>query len=350
MLRSTDRPIQLIRDHWSILEYTFRQLIRLLRIILETEKSVAESAGEHFHFYEFKLGTIYDFYFFAQVVLMAASSVFHDLFIEDLSSRSDINRQKCTSRCGSGGSGSDRPITQDRNLLSPMTTADVRSGENGESGSTVQYHDKRLDLDEHYLSISPNGNTCFITSRQLLPGEQSTRPDSRTCIGSVHFGQYLKSGESDLDQMNEEEDFSVPVSIRCLPGRLEDHPAFYSIHLQQQEEVFSGRPVLRSVVVMNRKVTPDAFRTVLQYLYTGYVNSHSSLEDVETAASLLELTDLVRIIENVKEGEEYLNSDISKLFLQHRKERMRELFLEKSILSGNFQNVRISRQQLMIMI
>lgn len=260
---------------------------------------------------------------------MAASSVFQDLFIVDLSSRSEVNHQKCTSRCGSSRSSDHHP-TQDRNLLSPTA---VGEGDNGVSSSTMQYHNKRLDLEDHYLSISPNGNTCFITSRQLPPGEQSTRPDSRTCIGSVHFGQYGKLNEANPDEVSEDE-LSVPVSIRCLPGHLLDHPAFYSIHLQQQEEVFSGRPVLRSVVVMDRKVTPDAFRTVLHYLYTGYVNRHSALDDVEMAASLLELTDLVRVIENIRQGEEYLNLDNSKLFLQHRKEKMRELFLEKSILSG----------------
>ncbi|XP_071828546.1 rho-related BTB domain-containing protein 1-like isoform X2 [Apostichopus japonicus] len=263
-----------------------------------------------------------------KVVLMAASSVFQDLFIVDLSSRSEVNHQKCTSRCGSSRSSDHHP-TQDRNLLSPTA---VGEGDNGVSSSTMQYHNKRLDLEDHYLSISPNGNTCFITSRQLPPGEQSTRPDSRTCIGSVHFGQYGKLNEANPDEVSEDE-LSVPVSIRCLPGHLLDHPAFYSIHLQQQEEVFSGRPVLRSVVVMDRKVTPDAFRTVLHYLYTGYVNRHSALDDVEMAASLLELTDLVRVIENIRQGEEYLNLDNSKLFLQHRKEKMRELFLEKSILS-----------------
>lgn len=268
-----------------------------------------------------------------KVVLMASSSVFHDLFLLDLCTRSEVDRQRCTSRCGSSSS-SGQSSHEETILDQNDDAADIREGENGDGTSAMQYHNKRLDLDEHYLSISPNGNTCFITSKQLPASGQSTQPTfgARTCIGSVHFGPYGHLSDNDSEKIGED-DWSIPVSIRCLPGQLLDHPAFYSIHLQEKEDVFSGRPVLRSVVVMNRKVTPDAFKTVLQYLYTGYMNYNSCLEDVETAASLLELGDLVTFIANIKQGEEYLNLDITKPFLQQRKEKMRELFFQKGILS-----------------
>lgn len=97
-----------------------------------------------------------------------------------------------------------------------------------------------------------------------------------------------------------------------------------------------GRTTQRHIVVLNPKITAEAFRAVLEFLYTGSldIKVYSSLSDIITAASLLDLSELVAFVANVKNQDEFLNADLVDNFLHRRKERFAKLFANQGLLSG----------------
>ncbi len=279
--------------------------------------------------------------FFSQVILVAASPVFHDLFMVDLSDQLDSTPS--TSR--------GHPQNRTRTYWStPESSRDVHMHDDGEpSPRRTSVPDNshggraRLLLEEQGLSVSPNGNTCVISTR------------ARTSWGDVHMeertGDLMNSGgdgshhshhgmmydNQESKSSTSREPTIVPHSIRGLPGKVLNHPAFHSIHLQQTEDPISGKPTLRSVVVLNHKITLDAFRDILGFLYTGVLDPEkcaSSLADIVTAATLLDLTDIVSMVDNIKHEEEYMNTEIVTHYIDSRRERLSELFAQKGLLSG----------------
>ena len=188
----------------------------------------------------------------------------------------------------------------------------------------------RVLIEEGCVSISPNGNMCVISS----PAKTSTALPLKD----------FKVQRTDFEESMDREEVSVPtettivpMSLRYLPCKVMNHPAFHSIHLQQAEDPITGRPKLRSVVVLNSKITKNAFTSVLWFLYTGSLSPEkcANLSDVITAASLLDLADVVAAIANIKHQEEYMNLEITEAFLERRRDRFRELFADKGFLSGN---------------
>ncbi|XP_038070707.1 rho-related BTB domain-containing protein 2-like isoform X2 [Patiria miniata] len=275
-----------------------------------------------------------------KVCLIAASSVFHDLFMLDLSDQLDSSSsQDPEGQSYSAGQHWSSPSPVPQQLMS--TSPDIIETPPDNSDHHPHPHHQRSNcdrdrimLEEGCLSLSPNGNTCVISVR---PKTRSGAPPS---AGTPHAWRTDRSGfqdsmEGESNVPTSPEMTIVPASLRYLPNKVLNHPAFHSIHLQQAEDPITGRPKLRSVVVLNHKITRDAFRAVLRFLYTGSLSSDTSsnLSDVITAASLLDLSDVVSAVANIKHQEEYMNLEIAEAFLESRRDRFRELFAEKGFLS-----------------
>ncbi|XP_033633370.1 rho-related BTB domain-containing protein 2-like [Asterias rubens] len=270
-----------------------------------------------------------------KVSLIAASSVFHDLFMLDLSDQLDssASQDKESSNKDShlyGHQHWSSPVSVPQQLMSTSPDIIETPPDNSSHHHQSNCDRDRVLMEDGCMSISPNGNTCVIsapakeTPPAVLPDEEDDRTDFEESMERV----------DDVNVPTVEATI-VPMSLRYLPGKVMNHPAFHSIHLQQAEDLITGRPKLRSVVVLNCKITPDAFRAVLWFLYTGSLNTEkcANLSDVITAASLLDLPDVVSAIANIKHQEEYMNLEIAEAFLDRRRDRFRELFADKGFLS-----------------
>ena len=268
--------------------------------------------------------------YFFQVILVASSPVFHDLFMVDLSDQLDAS----TSRSGS------HPQNRTRTYWDITEHTDVHMHDDRVSPRTSRIDNchngrARLLLEEQGLSVSPNGNTCVISGNAGRPSSWSdVHMEDRTHDNHPPHHSHTMSSYRNSEESRDLSSTIVPHSIRGLPGKVLNHPAFHSIHLQQTEDPISGKPALRSVVVLNHKITPDAFRAILGFLYKGVLDpdKYAQLSDVVTAATLLDLTDIVSIVDNIKHEEEYMNTEIVTHYIDTRRERLSEIFCTKGTL------------------
>ncbi|XP_022086662.1 rho-related BTB domain-containing protein 2-like [Acanthaster planci] len=279
-----------------------------------------------------------------KVCLIAASSVFHDLFMLDLSDQLDSSSSSQDPEGQSYDPGQQQhwsspvPVPQQHMSTSPDIIETPPDNSEHHRLPQAHPHHQRSNCDRDHtslledgcLSFSPNGNTCLISvrpkTRALPTGETPSPPQ----LSDPSDFEDSIEGDEGLTSLT-----VVPASLRYLPSKVLSHPAFHSIHLQQAEDPITGRPKLRSVVVLNYKITPEAFRAVLGFLYLGSLSpeKYTNLSDVITAASLLDLSDLVSAIANIKHQEEYMNLEIAEAFLENRRDRFRELFADKGFLS-----------------
>ncbi|XP_071506571.1 rho-related BTB domain-containing protein 1-like [Diadema antillarum] len=310
-----------------------------------------------------------------KVCLLAASAIFSDLFLED---EKDLELSRQSS---SVTNTNHKKQCEAKDILSlsqqtprPDSPMCCHSPQPDRSQSPDCNHENicpspplglhpncnALLAEDQCLSISPNGNTCLFSGSLRHHNCSRAPPVGLSPSHQPHYHTHYHSSSSSssspspvtvttgypspsmrsspLQQINTP---SVPANLHCLPTRSLQHPAFSSIHVQQVTDGLSGRLMLRHIVVLTQKITAEAFRAVLEFLYMGSLDlkAYSSPSDIITAASLLDLNDLVTFVANAKNQEEFLNADLVDNFLHRRKERFTKLFAHKGLLSDLVINV-----------
>ncbi|KAK3913203.1 Rho-related BTB domain-containing protein 1 [Frankliniella fusca] len=124
-----------------------------------------------------------------------------------------------------------------------------------------------------------------------------------------------------------------------------DHPAFTSIRVQQYEGLdHRGNPSssLQTVITLSKLITPQAMNQVLQFMYTGTIDSRycelqtapiGLLLEIRQAAEFLELSDLYLFVSNVHSREEILNAELKLQYSQDLRKRLQELCVGQGLFS-----------------
>ncbi|XP_034254975.1 rho-related BTB domain-containing protein 1 isoform X2 [Thrips palmi] len=124
-----------------------------------------------------------------------------------------------------------------------------------------------------------------------------------------------------------------------------DHPAFLSIRVQQCEGLdHRGNPSssLQTVITLSKLITPQAMNQVLQFMYTGTIDSQycelqtapiGLLLEIRQAAEFLELSDLHLFVSNVHSREEFLNTELILHYRKDLKKRFQDLCLGHGLFS-----------------
>ena len=82
-------------------------------------------------------------------------------------------------------------------------------------------------------------------------------------------------------------------------------------------------------------MTKLAFEICLSFLYSGWadVNEDDGLDDIIAAAELLDLPNLIRVCDNVKDHKEFLNPYLTRVFATQNSKVMEKLFFNKALYS-----------------
>lgn len=222
-----------------------------------------------------------------KIVLMVAADVFYELFTMDLS---DV-------------------------VISPASTA---------SGA-ISVKTSATDLSEELLFEEGDDRQKLLLGDEMGHALESYLPQ----LSGL-------SGEGDTGDGGDAMDTQPP-----LPYKEVNLPAFHSVHLQRCDDPYHpGQFLLQTVVTLNSDISPRVFEFILQYLYTGKAREdYDLLEEVKRAAELMGLTNLLVMISSFQTNEAYLNAEAENQFHRVRCSKLRELALEKKLLTGNGMSV-----------
>ena len=133
---------------------------------------------------------------------------------------------------------------------------------------------------------------------------------------------------NDVELMEAYENFPMTVTF--------SHPAVKSVEVKYIVNPFDPTlHQLQVVVTVCDSVTPSAFQHVLDFLYTGVVKERYDIwEDVRAAAALLGVTDMLVMMANMTSSEQFLNEALRREFHEARCEKLRQLALQKELLTG----------------
>ncbi|GAB1604023.1 rho-related BTB domain-containing protein 2-like [Argonauta hians] len=110
------------------------------------------------------------------------------------------------------------------------------------------------------------------------------------------------------------------------------HPAFRCVEINPPKNPQNPFQSNQCTVHLNPDITPQAFRYILEYLYTGVATEKfDKFDDVIIAAELLQLHDLVLSVRNFLSKEAYLNLELQRRFHVAHCSNLRDLALQKEI-------------------
>lgn len=99
-----------------------------------------------------------------------------------------------------------------------------------------------------------------------------------------------------------------------------------------------------TVVTVDNSISPVAFRSILEFLYTGkLVASAQLLDEVRAASQALGLTALVSYIANIQDNKEFFNHEIFVDFHRKRSKKLLETIIPKGFLSGQQEVVDLNK-------
>lgn len=125
-------------------------------------------------------------------------------------------------------------------------------------------------------------------------------------------------------------------SFTGLPTQVLNHPAFVCLQLKDCDDPYNpGTKVQKIVLTLDSTITPKALQYIVHYLYTGKAKEdYKILEDVRTAAKLLELPYLCAMVTNLLNSESYLNNALEMEFNEKLCARIKDLVLTKGVCPG----------------
>ncbi|XP_046365118.1 rho-related BTB domain-containing protein 1-like [Haliotis rufescens] len=167
-----------------------------------------------------------------------------------------------------------------------------------------------------------SGEQNHNDEEKLLESDQESVSMDGDCLRrSVGYENAITTPDANNGNFQKLMSFTHP-SIACAEVKLVDDP-FHPSH-----------SMVQTFVTMSREITPRAFQHILEYLYTGQAwEDYDVLNEVKRAAELMKLNDFLIIISNMLSGERFLNADIQRRFQEARCAKLRELALEKEVLT-----------------
>lgn len=112
-----------------------------------------------------------------------------------------------------------------------------------------------------------------------------------------------------------------------------DHPAFLSIHIQQND-MLDHRGKLQSVITLAPEISDSAMQHCLQFLYTGTLNlEQCNLAEISKVAALMQFTELHLYVEDIMNGEDFLNSELRQRYMLNVRTHLKEMCLERGLFS-----------------
>ncbi|XP_052773542.1 rho-related BTB domain-containing protein 1-like [Mya arenaria] len=158
-----------------------------------------------------------------------------------------------------------------------------------------------------------------LSSQNARPANQNMNTSS-SADGISHM---IHQHAEDVKNRNQI-DFQIPVQS-----------AFLTVEEQATENPHKpGKITHQTVVTVRNEITPRAFEIILEYLYQGTVRRETNcFDEVLTACGFLHLPYLAIIISNIASAEEYLNVELERKFHEHRRNKLREIALQKEQLS-----------------
>ncbi|KAK3791334.1 hypothetical protein RRG08_012518 [Elysia crispata] len=243
-----------------------------------------------------------------RICLAVASKFFEDLFsLESLAKLPPARRRKKKK--------SDNSNCYDDEKL--RTKFPARFFPNSSVSSEHDYLLPDSDLD----SLS----TTDTEYESSVGGGVSGSADSCGGMGSGSGGLLSSSGLSSRRTYHRQFPLVIPY----------DHPAVETIEIRfEEDEVNVSHKSLKTYIRMNEQISARAFMVVLEYLYTGSLRPFEvKLEEIRNTAELLQLTDLVIVVDNMKSSQDFLNIEMDKQFHVARIVKIRELALDRGFLS-----------------
>jgi len=116
-----------------------------------------------------------------------------------------------------------------------------------------------------------------------------------------------------------------------------NHPVFQTLETQPFSDPLNNDGAnWRTVIHLGEAATLPALTCVLRYLYTGQLGSDDAavLSDVQTLADLLGMPQLVAVVTNIRNHEEFLNSEVLKTLHATVERHTQELLIERGLLAG----------------
>ncbi|KAK2166216.1 hypothetical protein NP493_1329g00003 [Ridgeia piscesae] len=115
-----------------------------------------------------------------------------------------------------------------------------------------------------------------------------------------------------------------------------NHPVFQTLETQPFSDPLNNDGTnWRTVIHLGEAATLPALTCVLRYLYTGQLGSDDAavLLDVQTLADLLGMPQLVAVVTNIRNHEEFLNSEVLKTLHATVERQTQELLIERGLLA-----------------
>ena len=110
--------------------------------------------------------------------------------------------------------------------------------------------------------------------------------------------------------------------------------AFINVHIEPRNE---EKDLEQVVVQVDESISPKHFKLVLNYLYTGELpEDEKTCISMQMVAHMMGLHELEAQLINIVNKEAFLNIEHQKQFHSHRIAKLRELFVQKELYTGEY--------------
>ncbi|XP_061178131.1 rho-related protein racA-like [Saccostrea echinata] len=233
-------------------------------------------------------------------------------------------------------------VADQHNYLYCETSALLSEGVTDCFNLAVRYADLNLDRGENSTSVCfciPGSSRSNVHVQMVRPPEvppdfeieSSTFPEEwlETLLDGKHY---------DVTFLVQDHHFNAHQVILCSASG-------FFCKLFQTEKIFTSiaSPVSsfsrdkksrHSTIHIESSISPEVFKILMEFLYTGSVFQHSQEEerrelamDLINVARMFELIELKCICENILNEREYLNPSLCSTICDRTGQRMRDLFL-----------------------
>jgi hypothetical protein len=184
-----------------------------------------------------------------------------------------------------------------------------------------------------------------VQKSSLKPISRSSSAGSGWEVGSKLIGQIkgrtqdtlwlLDNDTTECSQSGDDAETQINPEA-CQGFVLLDHPIFYSGETTPND----SKSGCKTVVSLNDNVPVLPFQHILQYMYTWCLDDQvivlqDQLEQVKRIAEVLGFSVLINYINNLVNGEDYMNDSLTQAARLAHQDRLKEMGLRHGLCSGN---------------